>query len=380
MNILQVIPSVNPAGGGPVETLVQGAKIMADSGHNTEVATVDDPQASWVKDFPYRLYPLGPGTLTYGYSNRFVPWVINNGKNYDCIIVHGIWQYHSYGVWKACRASGKPYYLFTHGMLDPWFKEHYPLKHLKKMVYWHFAESRVLKDAKAVLFTCEEELLLARRSFRSYSCNEKAVSYGTSAPPGDKETLKKKFFADYPELHGKKILLFLGRIHPKKGCDLLIDAFSLVFQNEPSVQLVIAGPDQVGWKKELATRARQLGVENRITWTGLLTGDLKWGAYYASEVFVLPSHQENFGIVVAEAMACGLPVLISNKVNIWREIKQDDAGLIESDDLDGTIALLQRWLTIPGWKKLIMGRNAVDSFHRRFEIHKAIESLLESIE
>jgi glycosyltransferase involved in cell wall biosynthesis len=108
----------------------------------------------------------------------------------------------------------------------------------------------------------------------------------------------------------------------------------------------------------------------------MLQGDRKWGAYHAAEVFMLPSHQENFGIVVAEALACSVPVLISDKVNIWREIETDRCGLVGPDTVAGTVDLLTRWLALPGEERLQMGRNARDSFARRFEVHEAARSLL----
>ena len=149
-------------------------------------------------------------------------------SRYDAVIVNGIWQFHSFGAWRALRNSSTPYVLFTHGMLDPWFKKQYPLKHLKKWMYWPWAEYRVLRDAQAVLFTCEEERVLARESFWLYRCNEVVVSYGTAKPKGDPELERQEFFTRYPELRGKKLALFMGRIHPKKGCDLLIEAFAKV--------------------------------------------------------------------------------------------------------------------------------------------------------
>ncbi len=188
-------------------------------------------------------------------------------------------------------------------------------------MYWPWAEYRVLRDAQAVLFTSEEERVLARQSFWLYRCNEIVVNYGTAKPSGNPELELNQFFSRYPELRNKKLVLSMGRIHPKKGYDLLIEAFAKVLGPHSQWHLVIAGPDQVGWQKKLNHRAEQLGVASRITWTGMISGSLKWGAYRAAEIFVLPSHQENFGVVVAEAMAVGLPPLISNKVNIWREIR-----------------------------------------------------------
>src|SRR5262249_15848954 len=148
------------------------------------------------------------------------------------------------------------------------------LKHLKKWLYWPWAEYRVLRDANAVCFTCEEERRLARKSFWLYRCNEKVVAYGTAAPAGDPEKQKKLFFARHPETQDKRIVLFLGRIHLKKGCDLLIEAFSKMVKGmtdglSPPFHLVLAGPDQAGWSARLRMLANSLGISQRITWTGM---------------------------------------------------------------------------------------------------------------
>jgi glycosyltransferase involved in cell wall biosynthesis len=186
--------------------------------------------------------------------------------------------------------------------------------------------------------------------------------------------MRASFLQSFPELQGKRVLLFLGRIHPKKGCDLLVEAFAAVGQSESSWHLVMAGPDDVGMQAVLAQHAARLGLKN-ITWTGMLEGDLKWGALHAAEAFVLPSHQENFGIAVTEALACGTPVLISNKVNIWREIVADGAGLVEDDSLAGTRQLLRSWFDLSAAERELMANNAAQCFTRRFHIHSAARRL-----
>jgi glycosyltransferase involved in cell wall biosynthesis len=142
---------------------------------------------------------------------------------------------------------------------------------------------------------------------------------------------------------------------------------------------VLAGPDQVGWQADLVALARKRLVSESITWTGMISGDVKYGALKAAEVFVLPSHQENFGIVVAEALACGIPVLISNKVNIWREIQQDGAGMVESDDLEGTRYLFRNWLALSALDRQRMKDRARECFRNRFEIGKSAESIVKAI-
>lgn len=160
---------------------------------------------------------------------------------------------------------------------------------------------------------------------------------------------------------------------------MLIEAFAAVLGKNPEWHLVISGPDQVGWQQKLIALARERRIEHAITWTGLITGDVKYGALKAAEVFVLPSHQENFGIVVAEALACGTPVLTSKKVNIWREIEQDEAGIAADDDFEGTCYLLRTWLALQGKQKRLMKQRAVQCFRNRFEIKKSAESIVDAI-
>jgi glycosyltransferase involved in cell wall biosynthesis len=153
-------------------------------------------------------------------------------------------------------------------------------------------------------------------------------------------------------------------------------------QTSPDVanwHLIVAGPNDHAYGAEMKALAERLGIQSRITWTGMVTGDLKWGAFYQSDAFVLSSHQENFGIAVAEAMACGIPVLISNKVNIWREIKQDGAGLVAEDDLDGTTQLLRSWQTLSSDERSQMGRRALQCFTQRFHVQQSARSLIDAL-
>ena len=380
MKLLHIIPSLNPAGGGPIEGLKKLVEQYKALGIQFEIAVMDDPDNSpWLNDSKIPLHALGPALFTFGYSSKLLPWLKANAVRYDAVIVEGLWQYHGYAVRKALRATSTPYYVFSHGMLGPWFKQTYPLKHLKKWLYWPWGEYLVLRDAKAVLFTCEEERILARQSFWLYQCREAVVGYGTSRPIGDATQQRELFFSEFPELTGKRIFLFLGRIYKIKGCDLLIEAFAKVAKQDTSLHLVMAGPDQSGWQKDLVEVSRDLGVAQRITWTGMLSGDLKWGAYHAAEAFVLPSHHENFGVVVAEALACGVPVLISNKVNIWREVEADGAGIVAEDTMAGTVELFARWLGMDEPDQTEMRTRAVACFGSRFEMSSTAKNIIDLI-
>jgi len=378
MKILRSTHTVNPALGGPIESIKQSSAALLRRGHEVEIVSLDAPDDPWVRDTSVPVHALGPGLGSYGYSSRFSSWIKEHRAEYDAVIVHGVWQYSSFGVWRALAGSSTPYFVFPHGMLDPWFKRTYPAKHFKKLLYWPWGEYRVLRDAAAVLFTSEEERRLARESFGLYRCKEVVVNYGTAAP-ANLESARQVFFEAFPNLRGQRILLFLGRLHEKKGCDLLIEAFSKIRTNSSEqVHLVMAGPcAQPDYLRHLQQRAA--ASDGLISFPGMLTGEVKWGALSAAEAFVLPSHQENFGIAVAEALACGTPVLISNKVNIWREIETDGAGYVENDDLAGTSDLLARWFATPPETRAAMKEKAANCFANRFEIERATDSLLAAI-
>ena len=376
MKLLNLIPSLNPTGGGPIEGVRQITPHLAALGVCSSVASLDPPDAPWLQHQPFDTIGLGPVAGGYGYKRHLPARIHALAEQHDAVVIHGIWQYHAFATWRALRGSNIPYFVYTHGMLDPWFKRTYPLKHLKKWAYWPWADYRVLRDAQAVLFTTEQERLLARQSFWLYLANERVVGYGTSAPPDDSKLQREVFRQRFPHLRGKRLLLFLSRIHPKKGVDLLIEAFAAVASSDPRLHLVIAGPDQLGWQATLQRRATDLGIADRITWPGMLSGELKWGAFRCAELFCLPSHQENFGIVVAEALACGLPVAIAEPVNISAEVAAAGAGLVHADTVADTISALQDWLTSSDELKGQMAINGHQLFEEQFNFLCVAKKLL----
>jgi len=374
MKILRVINTIASSSGGPIEGLKQASRIMSEIGVEVEVACIDQETAiaEELKSFPWKVYPLGPGKFgNYSYSPKMRDWMQHNVSQYDAVIIHGNWQYHGLATAKACLSKGVPYFIYPHGMLDPWFNKQYPLKRIKKRLYWNGGEHFVLKHAKAVLFTCTEECLRARECFKPYQVTEKVIGYGTNAPAEALSSLQEK------RLHQAPYFLFLGRIQEKKGLDLLIQAYAeLRSQREGMPDLVIAGPvQQLDYAEMLKTRFPKEG----IFWFDSVKGIKKWQLLAGAEALVLPSHQENFGIVVAEALAVGTPTLISNKVNIFREIKEGGAGLVENDDSTGTCQLLNNWLSLSIKQKDTMSEAAHHTFLQHFEIRAATESLVQFI-
>jgi glycosyltransferase involved in cell wall biosynthesis len=384
MRLLHIINSVNPVGGGPIEGVFRQDGATREIGLR-EILSLDHPDDPWVSASPIKVHAMGGrkakgGFLGhYGYSPDMVPWLKAHVGDYDAVIVNGLWNYATFGASRVLPHASTPYFVFTHGMMDPWFRRTYPIKNLAKQGFWQVCEGPLTKGAKAVLFTTEEEKLVARGEFWGSCYTEQVVGYGTAKAPVSTATQAEAFAAATPGLNGRPYLLFLSRIHRKKGVDLLVEAFARTAALQPDLQIVVAGPDQTGSVAGLKARAEALGIADRLHWPGMLQGDAKWGAYYGAEAFILPSHQENFGIVVAEALACGKPVLISDKVNIWREIKAGGGGLVEPDTVEGTEALLRGWAALSPARRDAMGKAGQAVFRANFDMEVSAPNLLHTI-
>jgi glycosyltransferase involved in cell wall biosynthesis len=368
MKILHVIGSLSPADGGPPEAVRQLARAYLQIGVEVEVLCQDSPAASFLAELPVPVHALGQRWLgRFGLSPRLWQWLHQNASRFDGIVMNGLWIFPDIAVRSAARRAGIPYAVFAHGALDPWFNTRYPLKHLKKRLYWPL-QYRVLHDARAVLFTTPTERDLALTSFQPNQWRSLPVPYGIGEPPGDPSAQVELFYRQVPELRGRRFLLFMSRLHVKKGCDLLVEAFARVAPEHPDVDLVIAGPDQQGFQAQLQRTCAEKGIGDRVFWPGMIRGDLKWGALRTAEAFILPSHQENFGIVVVEALAANTPVLTTNKVNIWKEIQQDGAALIEDDTLEGTEKLLRGWLELPPAERQAIASRTRPCFSSRYSM------------
>ena len=370
VKILRVIHSLNPKVGGPPEGILQITPILKEYGIETSVICLDHADSKWLNNKPYKVFALGEGFLKYGFQFRLISKIESIASHFDLIIIHGLWQYHSLATFLALRKLKKKYFIFTHGMLDPWFAKKYPLKHLKKKLYWVLFESKVIKCSEAVFFTSENEEIISRKWFKNLKIKKEIINYGISLPPQDSKRFKKIFYQKYPLLHEKKIILFLSRIDLKKGIDLLIEAFGEINLKFPELFLVIAGPYSKNSKLllKLEYLIKKHNIEKKVIFTGMLEGDLKWGAFYSSDFYCLPSHSENFGIVVAEALGCGSLISISNKVNIFEEIEKEQAGIIFNDTKKETVRAINEWLKLNDEEKLTFRKNARILFDKKFNL------------
>ncbi|MGY2933667.1 glycosyltransferase involved in cell wall biosynthesis [Bradyrhizobium sp. GM6.1] len=381
IKILHVIATVDPAYGGPVEGIIQQNRVTRTI--EREIVSLDSPDASFLRNFPVKTYALGSYKTgqswrsflkRYGLTGKLIPWLRRHARDYDCIVVNGLWNFSTFAASRVLPRCGVPYFVFTHGMLDPWFRTNFRIKHALKQCFWLFSEGRLLAGANAVLFTSEEERKLASTMFWGFDYKKRLVGYGTSDPPPANPNQERCFREAIPRLGSRRFVLFLSRIHPKKGCDLLIEAFASVAHEYPDTDLVVAGPDQSGMLDSFKKLAADRAIADRVHFPGMLTGDAKWGAFRSAEAFALPSHSENFGIVVAEALACSTPVLISNRVNIWREIETARAGFVEEDTIEGTIVALRNYLNLGSDIRKQLKANARVCFEERFNIEKNVEA------
>lgn len=231
-----------------------------------------------------------------------------------------------------------------------------------------------------VFFTCDEELRLAKLPFTPYHPKKEVnVGYGIQPPPGYTQELSKAFYDKCPAARDQPYFLFLSRIHEKKGADLLVKAY-LKIVNAGFPKLVIAGPGMdTAYGQELKQLVEKANASDKILFPGMLAGDAKWGAFYNCEAFVLPSHQENFGIAVVEAMACGKFVLISNQVNIWREIEGQGGGMVAENTIDGTQNLLSRWTNFSPDEKRTASQKARATYEKYFSIEPAAHRFAEGL-
>jgi glycosyltransferase involved in cell wall biosynthesis len=378
MRFLNIILSANPRDGGAIESVRQQAIALKALGHDSDVASMDLPGDPWVQGQPFEVFALGDADgarqrksplpwKRYGHAPKLIPWLKDHAAQYDAVLVHGLWNYTAYAAWAALRDAGVPWFVFPHGMMAAWFRQHYPLKHWVKQAYWLVSEGRLLRDADCVLFTSAIEQQEADGAFLGYSFRGRVVPYGISDPPQ---------VDPLPGWAGRDYLLFLSRIHEKKGIDILLNAFAAVAATHPQIDLVIAGPDDEGLASTLRELASALGIADRVHWPGMLAADAKWSALRGAAAMVLASHQENFGVVVAEAMACGVPVLTTDKVALWREIADADAGVTGTDTVESFTGVLREFLALAPEARTAMGRRARTAFLEKLEVTSAAKALV----
>lgn len=393
MKLLSVIATMSPQSGGPAQGIRNNIPFWQAQGVRPIVVCLDEPSELFAQDDT--IIALGNPNNRWGYSPALEQWLLHHLLEYDVVLVHGLWLYCgsvTMKVLKQLRQQGKQVpklFVMPHGMLDPYFQKSRDrrFKSIRNAIYWQLIEKYFIRYADGILFTCEEELLLAKTSFPGYHPRATYnIGYGILPPPPYTTAQQVAFENICPAITGNPYFLFLSRIHIKKGVDILVDAYRYCYdyflkQGITIPLLVIAGP---GLESEYGAVIHQKVTNDpllaaTVHFAGMLQGDAKWGALYGSDLFILPSHQENFGIAIVEAMACKTPVIVSNKVNIWREIEAGKGGIIVNDDVRSMIEGITTWVSLSQDEQESMGMHAYETYENSFTAAKTSRKFVEVV-
>jgi glycosyltransferase involved in cell wall biosynthesis len=270
--------------------------------------------------------------------------------------IHGLWQEHCAMTAAYAERAGKPYIVSAHGMLDAWALRN---KRLKKQLYAALSERRHLRRAACVRALTPTE----RDDCRRFGLRNPiaVIPNGVDIP----ETGSDAFFARFPELQGKRLVLFMGRIHYKKGPALLCRAWARVHRSFPDAHLMIAGPDFEDTARDVARLVADSGISDSVSMPGLLQAPVTWSALRAADVFVLPSYSEGLSRAVLEAMGSGVPVITTRGCN-FPEVAEHECGIVIDADERALAGALSDMLRAPRHTLQRMGHNGQRLVHERF--------------
>lgn len=354
MKILHVIPAVAPRYGGPSRAIFEMCRALQEQGVDLLIATTDaDGRGHLTVERGRSLAYEGLPTIFFSrqwseafkYSNPLARWLDANVKTFDLVHIHAVFSHSSIAAARACRRYGVPYVVRPLGSLDPWSLNQ---NRLRKRLLWHLGVKQMLRGAAAVHYTTAEERRLAEGSL--------GLRRGAVVPLAVDEELFKapaaplRFRQRFPTLGTDPYVLVLCRLHPKKGLELLLEAFlALIEQQEfQHWRLVVAGQGEAGYVTSLQRLAQEGGGNGRVLFPGWLEGAEKIPALQEAALLALPSSQENFGLSVVEALACGVPVLVSTHVNLAEEIQAAGAGWVVSLEREALLRALAEALREEG--------------------------------
>jgi glycosyltransferase involved in cell wall biosynthesis len=378
LRVLHVIDSLDPAGGGPPVIAASLAAAQARLGHEVHILAHRSPNKGGPPDCLEQLAGRGavrrdelppPGRLERLLARRAARDLDRRVPDFDVVHLHGVWEPLLRAAAAAARRHSRPYLVLLNGMLDPWSLAQ---KRWKKRLALRLGYRRMLDGAAALHVGNEDERrLIAPLGLRAPAAvipNGIALEDVEPLPPAD------AFAAGRPALADKPYILFLSRLHYKKGLDYLADAFRVVAAGRPDVQLVVAGPDG-GARADFERRVAGHGLAGRVHLTGPLYGRDKLAALAGAAAFCLPSRQEGFSMAVLEALACRVPVVISEACH-FPEVAAAGAGAVVSLDATAVAAALAAVLADPAAARRMgeAGRALVEErFTRRRAAERSVE-------
>ena len=340
MKVLHVISSLAPRAGGPTRVLQQLARIQVEQGLDVTICTTNADNPSGTLTVPSN-QPLQEHGVTVWYHNiQFAPllvsiplarWLREHISEFDIIHVHGLYRFPpSYAGWLAGRRN-IPYLIRPHGGLDPYLHQQSSVSIRAKRWYEQHIDLPNLNRAAAIQFSSPQEA--ERAAFLKLKAPPVFVPNGLDWDDYHQLAEAGAFRAGFDIPASAPLLLFVGRISFVKGLDLLIPAFAALLKHIDNAMLAIVGPDNEGLQSKLQQQCREAGVSDQVIFTGHLAPAQVRQAYRDADLFVLPSHSENFGMTVIEAMACECPVLISDRVNICDAVRDASAGRVVGLDI-----------------------------------------------
>lgn len=307
---------------------------------------------------------------TYYYAPKLNGWLESNLQNFNLVVIHGIWTYFSLRVPRLCRRLGVPYLYFLHGSLDPWALKH---RGYKKLPYWNLMEKNLFRYAAGFIALSESEgsQLRAMNYEQPVFIARNGLEFPLQRIPSHTEIVNNK----WPELTGHKYVLFLSRLHPKKGLEILIESWARVKEEHSDWRLLLAGPDEEGYLTKLQKMVTSLGLEKDVHFLGLVTGELKAALFQSASIFVLPSFSEGVPTAVIEAMGYGLPVVVTPGCHL-PEVNNSNAGLEVEPTLVGVTNGLLTLIENSAMRQE-MGQNAEKLAQSEFDEQKVAEDLVE---
>ncbi len=346
MKVLHVIPGIAPSYGGPSRAILDMCRALRDKNIEVLISTTnaDGKNRLSVKlnqPIEYKgvsaVFFNRDWSEAFKYSFSLARWLKKNVANFDIVHIHAVFSHSSLAAARACRKHNVPYIVRPLGSLDSWSLQQKPFR---KVLFWHLVVKKMLIEAKAIHCTTVEERIQIEKGLSLK--NSVVVPLGINKEVLDNKTPPEFFYSKYPLLKNSPYILILSRLHSVKGIDLLINVFLNLINTHKKFQqwkLIIAGKGEKNYVDSLKQMVKHKGNTDNIMFVGWIDDNLKYAALKGASLFVLPSHHENFGLSVLEAMACGVPVLVSDRVNLAHDIIQARAGWVvrlnKGDLLDG---------------------------------------------
>ena len=376
LKILSIINTLDPKTGGPAKAILdQNIFFTEVKKYQASIISLDHKHTlpkyfTNIKNITY--FPLHYffqnfkflGINKYHMQFNFLHWLIKNKDNYDVFILHGIWDFKNL---IARLIIKNKYYVFLHGTLNPYEKKSF-FKYIKKRIYWFLIEKKNLIHSKAVLFTTKKELQSNQKTFvNTKDLNKIVVDYSIVLKKYNKSACSTKFFKTYTFLKNKKYYLFMGRIDPKKGCDILLRSIHLL-GNKFKSSLVVAGDDNNTTGEALKRLVVELDLQEKVFFLGHIIDEVKYGALINCKAMLLCSHDENFGISLVESLGYGKPVLTTYKVNTYKNILAYKAGYVANDNAKSFCRIINKFENLNLKQKKLMSKNARNCFNENFNL------------